>query len=305
MLISVFAILNKQEAKAKNPLSSHYFFASPLNNPANINIYDHPLLIGNYRNQNPGIKNSYVNYNISYSGFVDKVNSGVGISLSNDRQGGGLFQLMSMQIMYSKSFQISHEYTLHTGISIGLSWLSSSISGLKMKTPENIRDYSIYRPTGHTGFVLENKHNRLGFSVSNINAPSFNDYYQVSRMYLGKYVRKFPLSYNHRTREMTSAFMPYIITAYQNPTLAVKYGAQYWKQSWFGGIALTHTSFNIDLASITAGFTFDMIDIAYTYETSLPAIEKFISNSTAHEVTFLYKFQYKKNKKGEVKCPKI
>ena len=76
-------------------------------NPAMAGVEGPVKIYIGYRNQLPGSVDSYVTYHTSYEQHFDALHGGVGLHMMNDRQGGGVFNTISFDAMYSYHLKVS------------------------------------------------------------------------------------------------------------------------------------------------------------------------------------------------------
>ena len=55
--------------------------------------------------------------------------------------------------------------------------------------------------------------------------------------------------------------------------------------------------FNFDALIVSAGISFEKYNISYSYDVNLKKINFLSTKMAAHEVTFLYRFEYKEEQK--------
>lgn len=92
------------------------FYANPLYlNPAFAGTAKCPRLNLNYRNQWPGIDNSFITYSASYDQHFDKLNGGLGLLIMNDQAGEGVLNTTHISLMYSYQLEVNRKFSIKFG----------------------------------------------------------------------------------------------------------------------------------------------------------------------------------------------
>lgn len=123
LVISVFC------AKAQDPQYSQFYAAPLYLNPAFAGSAMAPRVNFNHRNQWPSLSANFVTSSLSGDMYFDRINSGVGILLTNDRQFSNL-----------KTTDIGAIYSYHLKISDGLS-ANLGVQGSYVMRGINFGDY--------------------------------------------------------------------------------------------------------------------------------------------------------------------
>ncbi len=101
--------------RAQDPEYSQ-FYANPLYlNPAMAGVEGAAKVFLGYRNQWPGAVNPYVTYHASFDQYVEAIQGGVGVHVGNDRQGGGVFNTLSVDALYAYHLQVSSKLMISGG----------------------------------------------------------------------------------------------------------------------------------------------------------------------------------------------
>ena len=87
----VLLLLSARLAIAQDPQFTQFYAAPLYLNPAFAGSAYAPRLTANYRNQWPAITN-YVTTMVGFDHYFERINSGVGLIISNDNQGQGRIQ---------------------------------------------------------------------------------------------------------------------------------------------------------------------------------------------------------------------
>lgn len=93
------------------------FYANPLDlNPAFAGTARCPRINLNYRNQWPGIDNSFVTYSASYDQHFDKLNGGLGLIIMNDRTGENVLNTTNIGVIYSNQLEVNRNFSIKFGV---------------------------------------------------------------------------------------------------------------------------------------------------------------------------------------------
>ena len=100
----LFIILTIGICNISKAQDAHFsqFYANPLYlNPALAGAENCPRLTLNYRNQWPGLGQTYVTYSVGYDQFVSAIHGGIGFHLLHDNQAKGAFSTSQVNAMYA------------------------------------------------------------------------------------------------------------------------------------------------------------------------------------------------------------
>lgn len=109
-------ILINSAAYAQDPGFSQ-FYANPLYlNPAFAGTAKCPRVIMNYRNQWPGIDNSFITTSASYDQHFDAISGGIGLLVLNDRTGEGVLNTTNVNLLYSYQLEVNRRFSIKFGV---------------------------------------------------------------------------------------------------------------------------------------------------------------------------------------------
>ena len=96
------------------------FYANPIYlNPAMAGTHGCPRLNLNYRNQWPSISGAFVTNSVSYDQFVNVLQGGVALMVTNDMAGKNTLNWTTVNLAYSYHLQVSRKFTLLFGAQAG------------------------------------------------------------------------------------------------------------------------------------------------------------------------------------------
>src|SRR5690606_32747973 len=69
----------------------------------------------NYRNQWPGIDNSFITYSAAYDQQIDALKGGIGVHIMNDQAGEDILNTTYGSLMYSYQLQVNRKFSIRAG----------------------------------------------------------------------------------------------------------------------------------------------------------------------------------------------
>jgi type IX secretion system PorP/SprF family membrane protein len=272
-----------------------------------------------YRNQWPGIPATFVTYGASFVMPIQSLSSGAGIQFANDIQGGGVISRTSASLLYGYIFNINRYWQIGAGLNA--SWVMKKLNandlvfradllsdlGYGVETIP-VSSYTKGYPDFGFGLVARNNNDlSFGVSVAHLTRPfdSYSDYagnrvpLRYSAFITGRAFGSDQLINNTVTAN------PALYYSYQHNNSELLWGSQFTMASYYSaGIWLRqNTKFNFESLIVSLGISFEKYNIGYSYDVNLKKINFLSTKMAAHEVTFLYRFEYKGRKFKQVECP--
>ncbi|MBN1415913.1 MAG: PorP/SprF family type IX secretion system membrane protein [Bacteroidales bacterium] len=271
-----------------------------------------------YRNQWPGIPANFVTYGASFIQPISVINSGTGLVFLRDSEGGGVFIRTSASLYYGYSFKVNRRLQMYTGIGASyvfrqfnpenLTFASDILNDLGGSYPPvYISAYTRGYPDFSAGFT--GKHSNgftLGGAVFHVTRPkeSFSgergSRLPVKYCLFSSYKMRAGGKYNRRG----VLFTPALLYIHQGKTNELLWGTAAEIRFITAGIWLRH-NLSLDFSSLvlSAGILQKKYTFLYSYDVNLTRADFLLTKMGSHEVTFLYRFKYKKKKIKAVKCP--
>lgn len=320
------ALLFSLIMKAQDPQFTQFYAAPMYLNPAFTGVtYEHRF-VANYRNQWPGISKTYQTYMASYDYNMSDINSGIGISVMQDRAGTAGLTHSQFGVNYAYHFKISKFSEIRLGAN--LSYNMKRLDFSKLKFNDQIAsgsgtsiEASSYEALNFMDFaagaLLNSTQYWLGFSAKHLTQP--NSSLTGDRVPL-------PLSISlhggyrfiieQKSKELKRYFSPTFNYRHEQKYDQLDIGLYYYHLPlnvgiWYRGLpfkkyAATYSS----RESIALLIGFDMTDynlrVGYSYDLTISNLG--VANSLgAHEVSLIYEIAKKKkrNKRILVSCPKF
>jgi type IX secretion system PorP/SprF family membrane protein len=327
-------------ALAQDPQYSQ-FFAAPLHiSPAFAGSALAPRVIANYRNQWPGQEANYVTYSVSADHYLDKINSGIGLVISNDVQRYGQLRSTDVGLQYAYQLELTRELAFRAGLQA--SYVNRNIGF------NNLRFTDQYDNTGYTGGangetgeesigyadlsaggLLFSKKYYIGYSAHHMNRPNqsfLGTDHESARLPMKHTVTagmKIPL--NDKTRrglqrgflDREVSLSPVLLYKKQGPFDQMDAGIYLTYEplvvgAWYRGLPIKKFSpqyANNDALIFLVGFHMSSFAVGYSYDVTVSRLTP--SSGGAHEISLTYTFLdagSKKNifRKGRsLPCPRF
>lgn len=276
----------------------------------------------NYRNQWPGIGNSFVSYTASYDQFIEPLHGGIGIRVFNDKQGDGAIQEFSLSMDYSYHLNVSRRFTLNAGFESSFVQKSIRSPGIGFKLGDDIDPI-----TGESSFLSSDSYYR--------NKVSFPDFALGLSGFYQNYYGGVSVSHILRPSDAVNSRIPRKVIAYGGvliPVYEKKLGKEVLKlspnviyqqqmnfnQLYYGLEAViqdqiltglwVRQNLGIKFSSLifSVGYITNSYRLRYSYDQQLSSPTIQLPNLGAHEISFILILEsVKKIKHQAIKCPKI
>ncbi|SFE11943.1 type IX secretion system membrane protein, PorP/SprF family [Thermophagus xiamenensis] len=111
-----FCLLIVGPLNAQDPTFSQVYAAPVYLSPSFAGLTDGSRVALSYRDQWPGIPNTYRTISFSADHFFDKYNSGIGLVFVRDDQGGGQLITQNIGMVYAYEFPVTHSIYVRPGL---------------------------------------------------------------------------------------------------------------------------------------------------------------------------------------------
>jgi type IX secretion system PorP/SprF family membrane protein len=321
-------------ALAQDPQFTQFYAAPLYHNPAFTGSGYAPRLIFNYRNQWPSLNANFITSVVSVDHFIEKANSGVGITLLNDSQGNRI-KNTEVSALYAYQLRVGDKSFLRMGLQGSYAVRSFDSNGLIFGDQLSNSGYTgagssdplaniTYKPDDSfdvgSGFLFYNPKVFLGLSVNHITQPSltFRDNSPADGCVNGDCIpRKFMLNggYNinlsHLITNSANMDKEFTIT----PTFLYKKQGQFsqldigayatYTPLTFGlqyrGIPLKKVFDNFpnqDAIAALVGFRFDNFSVGYSYDATISGLATGRGTGGSHEFSISYQLDKFDNDKS-------
>ena len=303
--------------RAQDPAFSQ-FYANPLYmNPAMAGVEGPAKVYLGYRNQWPGATDPYTTYHASYEQFIDPLQGGVGIHVINDRQGGGIFNSLSLDAIYSYHLKVTSELMVTGGFQVSAGQRNMNPDGLVLPdelagvASNTLSGYSRIYPDFAVGFGGFFRNFYGGLAVHHLHqpytAPSEDPNTRLSRKYTAHLGALIPI-YEKRLGKEVLQLSPNLVFLQQDIYQQLNYGLEVLYGSIIGGVWFRQDLlFSYGTVIFSVGYGNEQFRVRYSYDAKLSPPDLHIPSLGAHEISMVIIFEnlYKSTKRRAIKCPKI
>ncbi|MBI3520655.1 MAG: type IX secretion system membrane protein PorP/SprF [Bacteroidetes bacterium] len=313
--------------KGQDPQFTQFYAAPMYLNPAFTGVtYEHRF-VANYRNQWPGISKTYQTYMASYDYNLSDINSGLGITVMQDRAGTAGLTHTQFGVNYAYHFKISKFSEIRLGANLNYNMKRLDFSKLKFNDQIATGSSTSLEAANYeqlnfmdfaAGALLNSTEYWLGFSAKHLTQPN-------SSLTGDRVPLPLSLSLHGGYRFILEQKTKNDLKRYISPAFNYRHEQKYDQLDI--GIYYYHLPINVGLwyrglpfkkygptysssESIAILIGFDLADynlrVGYSYDITISKLG--ISNSLgAHEVSLIYEIakKKKKNKRVLVSCPKF
>lgn len=269
-----------------------------------------------YRNQWPGIPATFVTYGASAVVPLSGINSGMGVTVMNDIQGSGVITRTMAAFQYAYLVRINSSWQVGGGIAGAyvfkrfdgneLLFRSDILNDLGYSYPTVTFDnYNRSYPDFSAGIIARNMENlSFGFSVSHLTRPVETLSTQVSERLPMRYTAFVSGHVEGDPGGAGLAFEPALFFSQQQQNQEMIWGTQVLLGQNFslGGWFRHKLPFRMESFIASAGISWGHYNITYSYDVNLKKMRFLSAKMAAHEVTFLYRFEYNERKSNAI-CP--
>lgn len=312
---------------AQDPQFGHFYNNAMLYNPAFTGNVELGQFAFSYRNQWPGVPGKFISYAASYEHYFNKLNSGMGFQIVNDKAGSGGLTTTSINYSYSYQIPVSRQVAILAGIKAGFQsrfydfnkfTFADQIArdDAPVSIVNNFRDKISYANFGQ-GIVLYHREKYwLGTSFDHLNQPT-NSFSSVESKLPIRFSAQGGYNFNVN-KNFSGRAQGYLTAAFlyksQQKWDQLDIGLYYKSDPilfglWYRGLPIKGNDSsipNVDAILILVGYKLDRITFAYSYDAT---ISKLAGNTNgSHEISLA--MQYPKSKKRRrryfrVPCPKF
>jgi len=321
----IFFLVCLWTANAQDPEFSQ-FYANPLYlNPALTGATACPRLAGTYRNQWPGLGNSYNTYSFSYDQGVGFLHGGLGLLVIADRAGGGSLNTTTIGLSYAYKFNITER--LNASLAIRGSYYQRRIVWENFIFEDQIdpRSGEVVRPTSEpqpgnstikavdfsAGMFLD--YDGLvygGFAVDHLTQPRNGFYIDNDSRLQMKYTAHAGSVINLKQGyayddDREFSISPNILYQQQGSFHQLNLGAYLTFDPLVCGLWFRHNFENPDAVIILVGVHYKNLRVGYSYDLNVSNL--FSVSGGAHEVSASWQLPCyeRKRKIRAIKCPRF
>lgn len=312
--------------KAQDPQFTQFYAAPMYLNPAFTGVtYEHRF-VANYRNQWPGIKKAYQTYMASYDYNLSDLNSGLGITVMQDRAGTAGLTHTQFGVNYAYHFKISKFAEIRMGANLNYNMKRLDFSKLKFNDQINSGssislDAANYEQLNFMDFaagaLLNSTEYWLGLSTKHLTQP--NSSLIGDRVPLPLTISLhggYRFIIEQKSKDLKRYVSPAFNYRHQQKYDQLDIGVYYYHLPlnvglWYRGLPFKKyeaTYSSRETIAVLVGFDITDYNLRVGYSYDLTISKLGISNSLGgHEISLIYEVAKKKkrNKRILVSCPKF
>ncbi|MFK8038433.1 MAG: PorP/SprF family type IX secretion system membrane protein [Crocinitomicaceae bacterium] len=297
------------------------FYANPIYlNPALAGAENCPRFVMNHRNQWPSVSGAYVTNSFSYDQYIDAIDGGIAVMVTNDMAGGNTLNWSTLNLAYSYHWKLSRKFSVLAGVQT--TWNQKFVNWGVLSFGDQIDprrgfiytsgDFKRGNEVGDNwttrgffdlsaGLVGYSDKFYFGFAAKHINRPDESLLLNSARMPIMFTIHagtdiKFGDDANF---DRKAALSPNILYTYQNGFMQLNLGL-YYKYSIFTLGAWWREG---DSFILTTGVKLDRMTFGYSYDITTSPLTN--SSGGSHELSLGYILNCKKKTKRfrTLSCP--
>lgn len=306
LILSGFLLFNHYGLFGQDPVFSQ-FFAAPLQlNPAFAGSAFAPRLNANYRNQLPGWPNAYASYAVAYEQWLPGMNSGLGLMITGDNAGDGIYRSTTVAGTYSYQVQVADRLFFRLGAEAGLiqnriNWnrlvFGDQLDPANGAAGQNPGEETVPEQLtqnafdASAGLLIFSTRFHAGISLRHLNSPDINYLGINPNLYTGIPMRMtihggvdFKILTNNKNAP-PSFISPNMMYVSQGGFQQLNAGFYAGLGHFFGGAWFRHTIGNGDAAILLGGVRHGVMRIGYSYDFTVSALSD-AGGGGSHEISF-------------------
>ena len=310
-IICLLLCVQSHKIKAQDAVYSQFMFDALQVNPALAGITEYNKITVGFRDQWVQIPHAYVTFFASYDQKIELYNSGIGFQLYRD-VAGGVFSRTSFDLFYSYQFELSNQFTVSTGLQLGLVQRALDVSDLTFPDPTSVpalESRSVLFPDFGVGGLL-NYSDRYSFGVAahHVNAPvetlSEINRKRTPMALSAHFISYFPFYFGFYDRYQF-VFSPGFYFRQQQSHNFLNVGMNMAYNPVFIGLWLRAAGdFVPESLIFMAGLELDELRLVYNYDYKLAHLQNEFPGTGAHEIVVSWKI-HPPRKMRAIKCSKF
>ncbi len=296
LLIVLFILLGSKSFAQQDAQYSHYMFNGFVFNPALAGSKESLSALGLFRTQFVGVDGGPQTTTISAHMPVNKISSGVGLHIINDKIGIANSNLNFMA-SYAYKYQLANGI-LAGGISIGM--IQRTVDGTKL-TPNETGDNAIpvgsvnvIKPDINIGVVYNTELYYVGLSATHLNRPNLDFVGSGNTDYRNTIHTNLVAGYNWNINP-TIDIKPSVIIKYATSVSFDVNAMAFINQKYWGGLSYR---LNDAIIGIVGFNVTPQIKFSYAYDYTLSNLNN--ASTGSHEVILGYDVVFKKKVRPDI-----
>jgi len=285
-------------------------------NPAYAGIDYCPRFMLSHRNQWPGLQFPYLTYNATFDKYIESLKGGIGIRFMKDEQGSGVFNQLSLDLIYSYHVKLSQKASLKFAFETSLFQKSQNTTDLvfyNMLDPvqgniypnsESINQEKFSTIDFSSGILFNYNRNFFGLSVAHIPQNLVEGHNEFLPLKLTAHVGTvIPLDKND-SKQIKFIFEPNLVVISQKGQTLIQYGTYFdINQLSFGLFYKHNMQFRINDLIASFHMRFSKFEFGYSYDVYL--FNRYGQTLNSHEISIVYILPCDKKirKYNTISCP--
>ncbi len=322
LLAGIFLLFISGATYAQDPVFTQ-FYANPIYlNPALAGSENCPRFVMNHRNQWPSVSGAYVTNSFSYDQYIDAIDGGIAVMVTNDMAGGNTLNWSTLNVVYSYHWKLSRNFSVLAGVQA--TWNQKFVNWGVLSFGDQIdprRGFVYTTSDVPRGNLLQSNNNwgtRGFFDVSaGLVGFSENFYFGISAKHLNRPEEslilndaRMPIRYTaHAGTEIKfgddvnfvrkASISPNILYTYQDGFMQLNLGLYYKYSIFTAGVWWREG----DSFILTAGVKLDRMTFGYSYDITTSPLTN--ASGGSHELSLGYIINCKKKTKRfrTLSCP--
>ena len=316
----MFVLFVSTSSYGQDPVFTQ-FYANPIYlNPALAGSENCPRFVMNHRNQWPSISGAYVTNSFSYDQYIDAIDGGIAVMVTNDMAGGNTLNWSTLNVAYSYHWKLTRKFSVLAGVQATWNQKFVNWSALSFGDQIEPRRGFIYKSLDvPRGNVLENNWGTRGFFDVSAGLVGYtkNFYFGVSAKHLNRPEEslilndaRMPVRYtvhggadikfgDDTYFERKASVSPNILYSYQDGFMQLNVGLYYKYSIFTAGVWWREG----DSFIVTTGIKLDRMTFGYSYDITTSPLTN--SSGGSHELSLGYIINCKKKTKRfrTLSCP--
>lgn len=312
--------------KAQDPHFTQFYAAPMYLNPAFTGLTEEHRFVANYRNQWPGVSKAYQTYMAGYDYNLSDINSGIGISVMQDKAGTAGLTHTQFGVNYAYHFKISKLTEIRMGANLNYNMKRLDFSKLKFNdqiatgsgtSVEASRFEALNFMDFAAGALLNSTKYWLGLSAKHLTQPNSSLTGDKVPLPLAISLHGgYRFILEEKSKELTRYISPAFNFRHEQKYDQLDIGVYYYHLPlnvglWYRGLPFKKyaaTFGSRESIALLVGFDLTQYNLRVGYSYDLTVSKLGIASTMgAHEISVIYEVarKNKKNKRIIMTCPKF
>lgn len=314
LLYIFISLITVSTSLAQDPEFTQFYANKLYLNPAFAGTANCPRVSLNYRNQWPGIDNSFVTYSASYDQQIDVIKGGLGVLIMNDQAGEDVLNTSYAHLMYSYQLQVNRKFSIRAGFQGSFVMKSLNTANLRFGDMIDPRRGFIYNTREvvpsesknymdlSAGLLGFSEKLYFGFAVHHLTEPDEGMIGEslMPRKYTAHFGGVFPIGLRYEDM----SWSPNVLYQQQGESSQINLGLYVTK----GPLVLgTWYRMNVEMEGdafiALVGFKMDQFNVGYSYDLTTSQLAGKTAGSHEISLSYIFPCRPRKVKFETIMCP--